>query len=70
MATCAMGLLRRSACEFREFGMATVADLPQMDQGLGACWAAMSKRTSPAGQYLFTTLSKVTKLYLGIGDSV
>ena len=43
--------------------------LPPIDQGLDAFWAVMAKWTTSAGQYLFTTLTKLTKLYIGIVDS-
>ena len=43
--------------------------LPPIDQSFEAFWAVMAKWTTSAGQYLFTTLTKLTKLYIGIVDS-
>ena len=46
--------------EFIEFAMATDAELPPMDGGLDAFWAAMATRTT----HPYATLSAVVKVYL------
>ncbi|KAI0234615.1 hypothetical protein LSAT2_015042 [Lamellibrachia satsuma] len=49
--------------ESMEFAMATDAELPPMDGGLDAFWAAMATRTTAGGDHPFVTLSAV-KVYL------
>ena len=46
------------------FAMATDAELPPMDGGLDAFWAAMATRTTALGDHPFATLSVVMKVYL------
>ena len=50
--------------EFMEFAMATNAELPPMNGGLDAFWAAMATRTTAGGDHAFATLSAVMKVYL------
>ena len=50
--------------EFMEFAMVTDAELPPMDGGLDAFWAAMATRTTAGGDHPFATLSAVMKVYL------
>ena len=50
--------------EFMEFAMATDAELPPMDGGLDAFWAAMATRTTAGGDHPYATLSAVVKVYL------
>ena len=44
--------------------MTTEAELPPMDGGLDAFWAAMATRTTAGGDHPFATLSAVMKVYL------
>ena len=50
--------------EFMEFAMATDTELPPMDGGLDAFWAAMATRTTAGEDHPFATLSAVMKVYL------
>ncbi|KAI0228077.1 hypothetical protein LSAT2_021425, partial [Lamellibrachia satsuma] len=50
--------------EFMEFAMAMDAELPLMDGGLDAFWAAMATRTTAGGDHPFATISAVVKVYV------
>ena len=52
-----------------EYAVATDADLPAMDDGVDAFWSAMASLKTGAGNYKYSTISKLMKTYLLLPNS-